>query len=212
MAPAPPASTAELLQHHADAWAQATRHPFLEGVRDGSLPRLSFHRWLVQDRHFALGLFAAQARVMALAPPSEWPILLGGLNALLAELEWFERHVRSRSLDFEQPLHPTCRAYVDFLLALGFAPYPVGITALWACERVYLEAWSSARPCAAEYQEFVDRWTAPPFLDYVRGLETAAGAALAQASNTVRAAAGDGFRQITSYECAFWAMTTEATG
>ena len=35
-----------LMSRHTAAWQAATVHPFLEGVRDGSLPEHSFDRWL----------------------------------------------------------------------------------------------------------------------------------------------------------------------
>jgi len=42
-----------LLTRHAAAWQAATVHPFLAGVRDGSVPEDSFDRWLAQDYRFA---------------------------------------------------------------------------------------------------------------------------------------------------------------
>jgi hypothetical protein len=35
-----------LMSRHTAAWQAATVQPFLEGVRDGSLPEHSFDRWL----------------------------------------------------------------------------------------------------------------------------------------------------------------------
>ena len=41
-------------------------------------------------------------------------------------------------------MHPTTRAYCDFLLALTYSGYPAQITAIWALERTYLESWHGA--------------------------------------------------------------------
>ena len=38
-----------LLSRHTAAWQAATVHPFLAGVRDGSVPEDCFDRWLAQD-------------------------------------------------------------------------------------------------------------------------------------------------------------------
>jgi TENA/THI-4/PQQC family protein len=38
-----------LVSRHTAAWQAATVHPFLAGVRDGSVPEDSFDRWLAQD-------------------------------------------------------------------------------------------------------------------------------------------------------------------
>jgi len=43
-------------------------HPFLAGVRDGSLPEHSVDRWLAQDYLFARALVRAQSRIAATAP------------------------------------------------------------------------------------------------------------------------------------------------
>src|SRR5712692_8464872 len=56
-------------------YAAILRHPFLTGLRDGSLPRDSFRFYAVQDalylREFARGLSLAAAR----APRDEWIIM-----------------------------------------------------------------------------------------------------------------------------------------
>lgn len=57
-----------LVSRHTSAWQAATVHPFLAGVRDGSLPEHSFDRWLAQDYLFAQALVRAQSRIAATAP------------------------------------------------------------------------------------------------------------------------------------------------
>jgi len=51
---------------------------------------------------------------------------------MVAELAWFEEKAKERSLKLASAVHPTARAYVDYLLATTYAPYPVQLTALWA--------------------------------------------------------------------------------
>jgi len=62
-------TAAALMSRHTSAWQAATVHPFLAGVRDGSLPEHSFDRWLAQDYLFAQALVRAQSRIAATAPP-----------------------------------------------------------------------------------------------------------------------------------------------
>jgi len=50
---------------------------------------------------------------------------------------------------------------------------------LWAIERSYLDAWTTARPGAPPYRTFVEHWTIPEFGAYVDDLATAADAAIA---------------------------------
>jgi thiaminase/transcriptional activator TenA len=202
-------SPQDLLARHPELWRRATRHPFLDGVRDGSLPEEAFRRWLVQDYHFVRGLLPAQAYVLAASPRPDQRVLASGLAGLAEELDWFEQHARSRGLSLEVALHPTCRAYVDFLQGLRELPYAAQITALWACERAYLDAWTSASPGAPAYREFVEHWTQPGFAEYVAGLEACARRALGSASASERATAEEAFCRVADYEAAFWEMTWE---
>jgi thiaminase len=200
-------SPQDLLSRHSELWHRATRHPFLDGVRDGTLPQEAFRRWLVQDYHFVRGLLRAQAYVLAAAPRSDQRVLAAGLLGLVDELEWFEGHAASRGWDLQARGHPTCHAYVEFLWGLPQAPYAAQITALWACERAYLEAWTSAFPGVPAYREFVEHWTQPAFAEYVAGLEVCARRALAKASASELASAEEAFCRVADYEAAFWEMT-----
>ena len=140
-----------LLSRHTAAWQAATVHPFLAGVRDGSVPEDCFDRWLAQDYLFAQALVRAQARIAGAAPFADVGLLAGGVVAAVGELGWFEQMVARRGVALDAPMHPTTRAYCDFLLALTYCGYPAQITAIWALERTYLESWDGARPGSIPY-------------------------------------------------------------
>ena len=70
-----------LMSRHTSAWQAATVHPFLAGVRDGSLPEQSFDRWLAQDYLFAQALVRAESRIAATAPLADVALLAGGVVA-----------------------------------------------------------------------------------------------------------------------------------
>ncbi|MBI3997849.1 MAG: TenA family transcriptional regulator [Armatimonadetes bacterium] len=197
-------TAADLLPGGADLWEAATRHPFLDGIRDGPLPETAFDRWLAQDYLFVEALVRVQARILAAAPRRDFPLLAGGISALVDELAWFEEKARVRGVPLSAPMHPTCRAYTDFLHALTSGPYAAQITALWALERAYLDAWTGARPGAPAYREFVEHWTVPAFQGYVRGLEAAVTQALGEGGAAVREAAAEAFCWVARYEAAFW--------
>ncbi|HYO36039.1 MAG TPA: TenA family transcriptional regulator [Geodermatophilus sp.] len=193
---------ADLLARHADAWGRATRHPFLDAVRDGTLPASAFDTWLVQDAHFLTGLLRFQARLLARAPRPAQAVLAGGCVALVEELDWFARVAAERGLDLAAPQLPATIAYGDLLYRLDAADVGTALTALWAIERTYLDAWSGARPGAGEYREFVEHWTVPGFASYVAGLEAAADAAADPAGPADDAV----FREVAAAEAAFWEM------
>ena len=78
-------TAAALMSRHTFAWQAATVHPFLAGVRDGSLPEQSFDRWLAQDYLFAQALVRAQSRIAATAPLADVALLAGGVVATVGE-------------------------------------------------------------------------------------------------------------------------------
>jgi thiaminase/transcriptional activator TenA len=195
-----------LLTRHAGAWQAATVHPFLAGVRDGSVPSDSFDRWLAQDYLFAQALVRAQSRVAAAAPIADIGLLAGGVVATVGELRWFEDMAARRGLALDTPMHPTTRAYCDFLLALTYAVYPAQITGIWALERTYLESWEGARPGAPPYREFVDRWTTDGFRSYVGDLQAAVDRQVEAPVGEQAREAEDAFLWVTHYERGFWDM------
>jgi formylaminopyrimidine deformylase / aminopyrimidine aminohydrolase len=165
--------TSALLRDHPAAWERATRHPFLLGVRDGTLPAGAFDTWLVQDHHYVADLLRFQARLLARAPRPAQAVLAGGAVALVEELAWFEELAGNRGLDLAAPRLPATVAYRELLERLDAADVPTALAGLWAVERVYLDAWTAAAPGAPEYAGYVAHWTAPGFAGYVDGLAVA---------------------------------------
>lgn len=197
---------ADLLERNPEAWQAATRHPFLEAVREGSFPSGAFEDWLVQDYLFVGDALVFQARLLPRAPRLAQAVLAGGLVAIEAELGWFEAHAEERGLALDAPRHPTTAAYRDLLAGLEREPYPAAITALWAVERAYLEAWRGAAPGHPDYRQFVEHWTTPEFAGYVTGLEEAADAALEHCGEQERERAGTAFLEVARLERDFWEM------
>ena len=190
-----------LIHRHPREWRAATSHPFLDGIRDGSLPAGAFAAWLQQDYLFVNDLLRFQARLLAAAPRPAQEVLAGGLVALESELTWFEGQVARRGLLLDEPRHPTTQAYREELERLLSEPFEVGMTALWAVEQAYLEAWRGAAPGSTEYREFVEHWTEPSFATYVTGLEVhASDSPLAEAA----------WLRIVRLEHEFWDMALGA--
>ncbi len=167
-------TTEALIAGHRQVWRAATRHPFLDRVREGTLAESPFRRWLEQDHHFVSDLLSFQARLLAAAPRPDQAVLAGGLVALEAELGWMEGHAARLGLRLDVQPHPTARAYRQHLESMLVQSYAASITTLWTLERAYLEAWRWAAPGAPAYREFVEHWTVPEFAGYVARLAAAA--------------------------------------
>ena len=190
--------TSALLRDHMGAWERATRHPFLLGVRDGALAPGAFDTWLAQDHRYVGDLLRFQARLLARAPRPAQAVLAGGAFALVEELAWFEELAGRRGLDLAAPRRPATVAYGELLRRLDSADVPTALTALWAIERVYLDAWTAAAPGAPGYAEFVSHWTTPGFAEYVD--------ALAAAADALGGRHDDVVLEVLDAEVAFWDM------
>lgn len=195
---------AELPGRCPDLWRRATRHEFLDAVRDGTLPTAAFDRWLTQDYRFVALLLRFQARLLARSPRPAQAVLAGGLVALVDELSWFEAKAAERGLELDAPELPATTAYALLLERLDEVDFPVAMTGLWALERVYLDAWSHAAPGAPAYREFVEHWTTPQFAGYVAGLEQAADTVLRDIPEP--SDLDPFFRQVVEAEVRFWDM------
>ena len=179
-----------------DLWTAATRHPFLDAVRDGTITDAAFDRWLCQDALFVADLLIFQSRLLARAPRIAQRVLAGGCLALVAELDWFEEQAVRRGTDLHADPLPATLAYRALLQRLDSEPFDAAVTALWVIERVYLLSWLSAAPAAAPLDEFVDHWTTPDFAGYVDEL-----GALASPDTY-----GGEVRAVLELEVAFWDM------
>ena len=151
-------------------WTAATRHPFLDAVRDGTIADAAFDRWLAQDALFVADLLTFQARLLARAPREAQGVLAGGCVALVEELDWFEVKAVERGIRLDEPALEATLAYRDLLKRLDTVPVDVALTALWVIERVYLLAWTSAVSSTSPLREFVEHWTTPGFAEYVDAL------------------------------------------
>jgi thiaminase/transcriptional activator TenA len=191
-----------LIRAAGDLWRQATQARFLDAVAAGTLPSEAFQRWLVQDYFFARGLLMFQALMLAKAPRAAQQLLCAGLTALDGELTWFEQHHARLRLTLEAPPHPTCRRYVDFLIAAAHTqPFGVLAAILFGGEVSYLAAWSALKT-QGPYAEFIARWSNPQFAQYVRRLQQ-----LAEAHPSPQAQ--DCFNEVLRHEHDFWRMTWE---
>ena len=151
-------------------WTAATRHPFLDAVRDGTVADVDFDRWLAQDALFVGDLLTFQARLLSRASRQAQGVLAGGCVALVDELDWFEREASRRGVALGQPALPATLAYRELLRRLDTMPADAALMGLWVIERVYLLAWSSAASSTSPLRAFVEHWTAPGFAAYVDAL------------------------------------------
>lgn len=116
------------------------RHPFVQGLADGSLPKERFAFYLAQDAFFLVAFARAYSVAAAKAPDWEgfgaFHELAGGV---LAELELHEGYAAKWGVKLHE-ISPSAatRRYTDFLLASAYQ-HGSGITAaaMTPCMRLY---------------------------------------------------------------------------
>ncbi|MGB3637857.1 MAG: TenA family transcriptional regulator [Rivularia sp. (in: cyanobacteria)] len=197
----------QLLEKHSQAWLAATVHPFLEQCHSGTIQPQQFNTWLVQDYLFVIEFTRFVARVLANAPTDHFDIILGGLSALKDELNWFKDKAVSRQLDLEETKpQDTCSQYCKYLEMVVDMPYAVQLTALWAIELAYNQAWQLPGIMPEPYTEFAARWGNPNFTEYVKLLEQLADEAISKSPETAQSQVESVFLEISRKEKDFWEM------
>ncbi len=210
------AFTDELWDAGADVYAAILAHPFVRGLTDGSLPADAFSHYVVQDAHFLREYGRALSVLAARAPAEADVAMLAGhsATAIDVERELHESLLGELGLDAaaaaSAPLAPTCRGYVDFLLASAYgAPFHEGLAAVLPCYWIYarvggeLVRRGSPDP---RYQRWIDTYADAAFAAIVRSVLALAdriGDALTPAQ---RAAAAARFGVAARYEWMFWDM------
>ena len=191
----------------ADAWAKASKHPFVRATADGSLPRERFAVWIQQDNRFVEGLERFVRELISVAPPEDVSGLESGLAALGPELDLFRDFARRESISLQVTPSDTCRAYVDWLRANVAAGYAHALTAYYACERSYFEAWTNVRHHGlpgGRYDEWITNWTSEPFRTYVEWLGSRLDEQAVALPDEAQQALRDVFRHAVELEIAFW--------
>ena len=202
--------TCKQLLQHTQAWQEATVHPFLEQCKLGTIQPQQFNTWLVQDYLFVVDFTRMVGRLLAIAPPHHFDLILGGLSAIKDELNWFKAKASERQLDLDTQKQPTCIEYCDYMHSLAPMPYPVQATAFWTIELAYNQGWQLPGVMPEPYTEFADRWGNAGFTEYVKLLEQQADEALQTASETVQHQAESAFLQVARLEKDFWQMAFNA--
>jgi thiaminase/transcriptional activator TenA len=196
---------ADLLERYPAAWQAATHHSFLDAVRDGTLATSSFATWLVQDYSFVTYEFTVQAHLLPSAPRYAQNLLIRNVAALEAELTWFEAHAKELNLSLDTAPHPVTAAYGTFMKTFEQLPFAAAMTATWAIERAYLDAWQSALPPRRPiYQQYIERWANPGFAAFVSELEQATAQVLEPGDADGEAETA--FLKVAELERDFWDM------
>lgn len=191
-------------------WEAIFRHPFLAGIKDGTLPLATFQYYLGQDYHYLEGFGRAVAMALAKAPDAGLLQELAHRVMTPVERPLHHRLIEAAGLtmgDVENTRRsPTNTAYVNHMLATA-AMHGLGPTAAallpcpWTYHLLKDEVGQSADPLYGQWTRFyvegflqssVAAWTG--FVDEMAR----------RAGEQERAAMRCAFMASSRYEYMFW--------
>ncbi|GLU47129.1 thiaminase II [Nocardiopsis ansamitocini] len=141
--------TAELGRRHADLFEAFYQHPFLRGMRAGTLAKEQVLHYVGQDHQYLTAYIRCYGLGLALSPDREWMRYFHDSVAfVLSE----EDHAHQALCDFAgtsyadaqvDVLAPSAQAYVNHMMEAGRDSLAVLLAALLPCPWTYL--WSAQR-------------------------------------------------------------------
>ncbi|MBB1492675.1 MULTISPECIES: thiaminase II [unclassified Paracoccus (in: a-proteobacteria)] len=205
----------------ADAWDDYVRHPFVQGLGDGTLPRDAFLRYLVQDYRFlihfsrAWALGAVKAGTLA-----EMRACIATVDALVNhEMPLHIRLCAEAGITADQlertPEAPENLAYTRYVLEAGYSgDFLDLLAALAPCVLGYGEIGARlAREGAnTPYRDWIETYAAEDYQRTCREvgalIDGAVAARLGDAPETLPRWGGlaDHFATATRLEAAFWGL------
>lgn len=212
----PDSFTAELWDGIGDVWAEIRAHPFLNGLKDGTLDHRSFVFYVVQDAHYlreyARALAVCGARAGDVAAIQMFCEHAAGAIAVERELHesFFADFGLSEDAVAATPMAPTNVAYTSYLLSAAYGgSYAEAVGAVLPCYWIYAEVGRELLAAGApdpRYQRWIDTYGGDEFAEVVAQVLDAADALGPTLSPADRAAAAARFATTSRYEWMFWDM------
>jgi thiaminase/transcriptional activator TenA len=205
----------QLRQAAADIWEAQRHHPFVCGIRDGTLDPERFRFYLRQDYLFLIDYARLLALACARAPGLELMERFAELahTTLRTELnlhrayatEW---EISAAALDGERP-HPVTRSYADFLLrtaALGDFGELVAalLPCMWGYSELGQRLAQGQPPAAGRYARWIEMYSGEQFAHLAGWCREVVDVAAAGAAPDTRDKMRDAFLTSSRYELDFW--------
>ncbi|MDX8355513.1 thiaminase II [Cognatiyoonia sp. IB215182] len=212
---------AALRDHAGDAWRDYTRHTFVEGLKDGSLPRDAFLHYLRQDYIFLIHFSRAWAlAVVKSETHAEMLIAVGTVNTLVAEEMQLHIRICEAAGISQEDLFATNErsenlAYTRFVLEAGYSGGLLDLLAALApCVMGYGEigARLAAERSSDIYADWIGTYAGDEYQAACRAVGEMLDAAIARRLGANYEASPrwerlcQTFRTATELEVGFWQM------
>jgi len=191
-------------------------HPFIKGLKDGSLKEESFVFYVIQDalylREFAKALSIAAAK----SPEEDWIIMFNEHSAGTLKVEralhdsFFRDFGISTSRVRRTHLAPTNQAYTSYLLSVAYSsPFHEVVGAILPCYWIYWEVGksliSSGSPNSL-YQRWINTYGGEEFAKIVRAVLDLTNKISRKLRQDEKQAMKNHFVTTSRYEWMFWDM------
>jgi thiaminase (transcriptional activator TenA) len=207
---------ARLASTNADLLAALSRHPYVRALADGTLSEEPLIAWAQQCRLFCLQERRALMVLRSYQPAED---LDGVLAQLVDDTEREPRQLAetlaSLGSAVTTELWPACLGYSSYMVMSAHQGLLPGLTAVYACERSYLDTWTAVLPSVpvdARWRSWVDNWTSDEFRALVGTLggylDDLAGDVSSQMLTRLELI----FRDVALWELAFWEMCWRQQG
>jgi thiaminase (transcriptional activator TenA) len=199
-----------------ETYAAILEHPFVGGLRDGSLERESFEFYVIQDAHY-LREYARALSVAAARAPAEADIKMfaehsAGAIAVERELHetFFAEFGLSEADVAATPIAPTNLAYTSYLLATAYGgSFPDLLGAVLPCYWIYQEVGkellASGSPDSL-YSRWIETYGGEEFAQVVGAVLDLTDRVGPELSAAERERAAAHFATTSRYEWMFWDM------
>jgi thiaminase (transcriptional activator TenA) len=209
----------ELYKAAAPIWEAQLKHPFVQGLGDGTLPREPFQRWLRQDYVFLVDYARLLAWAAAKADTLDsmrWFTSLLHLT-LNTELSLHKQYAARYGLDAEElneeTRWPTTQAYTDFLVRTAAeGDLADAVAALMPCLWGYVyiaQRLARARRrtgSEGEYDQWIEQYSSAEFVKAAEWLRQELNRLTHGAGNEKKKRLTDLFLLSSRYEFLFWEM------
>ena len=208
----------ERLRHRASAiWDAQHRHPFVQGIGDGTLDLEKFKVWVRQDYVCLIDYARLLALTAARSPDLETMMRFATLLKETVDTEMSlhrgyaaEFRISAEELERESPA-PTTRAYTDFLLRVAtmgdFAELAAALLpCMWAFSEIGQRLAGRSKPSDERYAKWIAMYSSSEFAElaeWCRKLVDTRAAGLPERELVKLEAA---FLTSSRYELQFWEM------
>lgn len=208
-----------------ELWDAMAAHPWVQELAAGTLSDKALIAWAQQCRLYCLlerkallvlrGTLQAEEQATPFQQKLD-PLLAQLQDDTIREPRELADTLKSLGAPLAKEPWPVCLGYGSFVQARAHEGILEGLAAVYACERAYLDTWTTVLPSVppgSRWHDWVNNWTQDDFRRVVDAIgECVDEIAGPDPSDEISQRMHDAFRGVALYELAFWEMSYKQQG